>query len=286
MILIADSGSTKAEWVVVKDGTPGDSFFTSGISPIYLNETGILEVLKKELPALSGQSFSEVYFYGSGCNSEDNNNIVKRAVGKFVKADSVFVGSDVLAAAVSLCFNREGIACILGTGSNSCYYNGKEIVYNVPPLGYILGDEGSAAVMGKKLVSDILKKQLPEGVRTLFFETYKTTTAEIIENVYRTPFPSRYLGKFARFLSSNIEIPELYSIVESSLDDFIVRNILQYPESAFCKINFTGSIAYNFKIILEKGLSRHSLNSGIITLAPMKNLVKYHIEFSYPNHNG
>jgi glucosamine kinase len=277
MILIADSGSTKAEWVVVRDGVAEGPILTSGISPVYLSENEIINLLQRELPGLADAEFDSVYFYGTGCNTSDSANIVVAAINKFIKASEVSVESDVLGAARSLCFDKPGIACILGTGSNSCYYDGKSIVSNISPLGYILGDEGSAAVIGRRLVTDALKQQLPKEVTEKFFATYNITSAEVVENVYKRPFPSRYLGKFAHFISSNIEIPELQEIVKSSFDDFIVRNVLLYPESKSCPVHFTGSIAYNFKPYLEAILKKHGLTIGAITLAPMENLVKYHL---------
>jgi N-acetylglucosamine kinase-like BadF-type ATPase len=281
MILIADSGSTKTEWVVINNKHPEPSLFTNGISPIYLSGNEIISLLRNELSAVKKMPVRKVFFYGTGCNSTENNNRVKEAIGEFLNITDVFVGSDVLGAARSLCLDKPGIACIMGTGSNSCYYDGGKIVANISPLGYILGDEGSAAVLGKKLVSDILKNQLPQNVTELFFKTYKITSAEIIENVYRKPFPSRFLGQFAKFISENIRIKELEQIVINSFDDFIVRNILQYPESKLYPVHFTGSVAYHFKPQLEECLKRYGLLSGMITLSPMQNLIDYHLNFSY-----
>jgi glucosamine kinase len=278
MILIADSGSTKTEWKIIKDGVSRESLFSSGINPYFLTEDEIYEVLRKELTDISGNDFSKIYFYGTGCNSEYANNKVRGSVRRFFSSDDIFIGSDLLGAARSLCLNDPGIACIMGTGSNSCYYDGKTIVANVSPLGYILGDEGGAAVIGRKLVSGILKKQVPARVIEIFFETYKLTPTEILENVYMKPFPNRFLGQFARFISANIDIPELQDIVISSFDDFIRRNVMQYPEARSLQISFTGSIAFHFRTFLEDLLIKNNLNVGIITLSPMENLVKYHIQ--------
>lgn len=277
MRLIADSGSTKAEWVVISDGTAGESLFSGGINPYFLSEKEITDLLNKELTLLSEIEVSSIWFYGTGCNTPDKNDIVRSALHRFFRTDDIFVGSDLLGAARSLCHDDPGIACILGTGSNSCYYDGTQIVSNVPALGFILGDEGSAAVMGRKLLSDILKKQLPQNVIDLFLETYNITQAEILDRVYRQPFPSRFLGSYTRFLSENIKIPELENIVVSSFDEFIVRNILQYPESAKCPVHFTGSIAYYFSKNLTECLGKYQLSRGKITASPMDELIKYHI---------
>ncbi|MFA5818537.1 MAG: ATPase [Bacteroidales bacterium] len=277
MILIADGGSTKTEWKIISRGIPQESYFTSGINPFFLTGEEVYLLLKKELDSLSGKSFSKVFFYGTGCNSVSKENIIKGAIEKFFSPGEIFVGSDLLGAARSLCQNDPGIACIMGTGSNSCYYNGSVIVSNVSPLGYILGDEGGGAVIGRKLVSGVLKKQVNQKVIDCFFETYKLTPAEILENVYTKPFPNKFLGQFAEFIASNIDIPELQDIIKSCFDDFIKRNILQYPEAKVFPIHFTGSIAYYFRPFLEDLLTRNNLKSGIITLSPMENLMKYHI---------
>jgi len=283
MILIADSGSTKTEWVVINDKRPEPSILTNGISPVYLSGNVIFDLLNSELSVVKNLPIREVYFYGTGCNSDENNIIVKDSIREFLDIKDVYVGSDVLGAARSLCLNKPGIACILGTGSNSCYYDGQNIVSNISPLGFILGDEGSAAAIGRKLVSDILKNQLPEKVINLFSETYNITSAEIIDSVYKKTFPNRFLGQFAKFISSNIDIAELEQIVISSFEDFIVRNVLMYPESKLYPIHFTGSVAYNFRAQLETSLKRHGLLQGIVSLTPMQNLIEYHLNFSYKN---
>ena len=277
MILVADSGSTKTEWKVIKEGIPQESIFSSGINPFFLSSEEIYLLLIKEVEDLSGYSFSKIYFYGTGCNSVAKENTVKDAIYRFLPCSEILIGSDLLGAARSLCLSEPGIACIMGTGSNSCYYNGSVIVSNVSPLGYILGDEGGGAVIGRKLVSGVLKKQVPQNVIDIFFDTYKITPSEILENVYMKPFPNRFLGQFAKFISSNIHIPELQDIITSSFEDFIRRNILQYPESRILPVHFTGSIAYNFRNFLEDLLIKNKLKPGIITLSPMANLIKYHL---------
>lgn len=277
MILVADSGSTKTEWKIIDKRNPQQSIFTSGINPFFLTSDEIHKLLKTELKNLEGRSFSHVYYYGTGCSSVARENVIKDAMNRFLTTESIFVGSDMLAAARSLCMNDPGIACIIGTGSNSCYYNGKMIVSNVAPLGYILGDEAGAAVIGRKLISGVLKKQVSQTVIDLFFETYKITPGEILENVYMKPFPNRFLGQFARFISSNIQITELQDIIISCFDDFIRRNILQYPESKDLPVHFTGSIAFHFRSFLEELLIKFSLKTGTITLSPMASLIDYHL---------
>jgi N-acetylglucosamine kinase-like BadF-type ATPase len=276
-ILLADSGSSKTEWKIIENGIAGGSTFSTGINPYFLTSEEIYEMLGREIGQLSGRSFSSVWFYGSGCNSTIKENIVRAAIDRFVISARTFIGSDLLAAARSLCQGKPGIACIMGTGSNSCFYDGSKIVSNIPPLGYILGDEGGGAVLGRKLVSGILKKQVPVEIRENFLERYNMTTAGILDNVYTKPFPNRFLGQFARFLSDNIKVPELREIVDSSFEDFIRRNILQYPESEYLPVHFTGSIAFHFKELLIEQLMKNNLTPGDITPTPIAGLVQYHL---------
>jgi len=181
MILIADSGSTKTEWKSVDNGIPGKSYISSGINPFFLSGEEIVRLLKKEMAEIECIPVSQVFYYGTGCSNPAKINIIKGALSQFFSNAELSVGSDLLGAARSLCQNEPGIACIIGTGSNSCYYDGNTIVSNVSPLGYILGDEGGGAVLGRKLVSGVLKKQLPGIVIENFFKAYNFTPAEIHE---------------------------------------------------------------------------------------------------------
>ena len=274
MILIADSGTTKTAWCAISDTGATEKTTTSGINPFYQDSENIAAILRNEFPF--NHRFKAVYFYGAGCINEEKQNAVKVGLSHVIEVENYFIGSDLLAAAHSLCQTRPGIACILGTGSNSCYYNGSEIVANVSPLGFILGDEGSGAVLGKKLISDILKKQLPRVLIDDFFATYATTPAEILENVYKRPFPSRYLAGYTKFLSKNIGYFEIENLVKSGFHDFLIRNLLQYPEIKNIPVHFTGSIAYYFEAQLRQVIEGHHLKMGKIEQAPLEGLIQYH----------
>ena len=278
MILIADSGSTKTEWRVVDGGKAGKSYISSGINPFFVAGEEIVALLGKEMPEMKGSRVNRIYFYGTGVSNASKAEIVRGALSAFFRTDDLFIGSDLLGAARSLCQSEPGIACIIGTGSNSCYYDGKSIVSNVSPLGYILGDEGGGAVIGRKLVAGVLKKQLPGIVIENFFKTWSYTPAEILDNVYNMPFPNRFLGQFTRFIADNIHVPELQGMITSSFDEFITRNVLSYPEARKYPVHFTGSIAYHFRPFLEELLLKYRLQPGIFTLTPMENLVRYHIQ--------
>ncbi|WP_075589796.1 ATPase [Labilibacter marinus] len=276
MILIADSGSTKTEWQLIESKHPSQTCFTKGINPFYQSVEDIIISLKSDY-SLIKDNIDNVYFYGAGCANEEQNNIVKEALSSFFNGADIQVNSDLLGAAHSLCQDKPGIACILGTGSNSCYYNGKEIIENVSPLGYILGDEGSGAVLGKLLMADLLKNQLPSEIQQLFYETYKLTPQDIMNAVYKEPFPNRYLAQFSQFMIQQIHHPEIEAIVSQSFNDFINRNLLQYSRYAELPIHFTGSIAFYFKQPLSKAIQQHSLQLGQVTASPMQGLIEYHI---------
>jgi len=274
MILVADSGTTKTEWCMITDQGTTETVLTQGINPFYQDAENISAILQKEF--LAQKKFDSIFFYGAGCINEEKQNIIKKALLQVFDTDNIFIGTDLLAAAHSLCQNKPGVVCILGTGSNSCYYNGKEIVANVSPLGFILGDEGSGAVLGKKLIGDVLKKQLSPGIIHDFFTTYPVTPAAILENVYKKPFPSRYLAGFTKFLSKNIASVEIQNLVLSGFREFVTRNLLQYPETGRTPIHFTGSIAFHFKEQLRTVFEEQHLTLGNIEQAPMNGLIKYH----------
>ncbi len=280
MILIADSGSTKTEWHLLTDETTENRCITKGINPFYQSSTDILQNLKEEY-TLKNAKPQAIHFYGAGCANEEKNNIVKQALIDFFGDTHITINSDLMGAARALCQSKKGIACILGTGSNSCYYDGQAIASNVSPLGFIIGDEGSGAVLGKKLMADILKNQLSKDTIQLFFDKYKTTAADILDNIYKKPFPNRYLAQYTKFLSENIHLPELENLVITSFKEFIERNLLQYDNISQIPINFTGSIAYYFKDQLEKALTDYNLKPETISQAPMSGLIEYHKELKH-----
>jgi len=278
MILIADSGSTKTEWRLQADKPISHSTcITKGINPFYQTSAEILQSLKEEY-TLNNVKPQAIHFYGAGCANEEKNNIVKDALVEFFGIQDITIESDLTGAARSLCQKTEGIACILGTGSNSCHYDGEKVIANVSPLGFIIGDEGSGAVLGKKLMGDILKNQLPQTIIDLFFSEYKTDRAEILDRIYKKTLPNRYLAQYTKFLSKHIHLEELEELVSGAFDDFIKRNLLQYEGIKKLKINFTGSIAHHFRAQLEKALNKHELKLGTISQAPMDGLAQYHYQ--------
>lgn len=279
MILLADSGSTKTDWGLVENGKLVKRLRTSGMNPFQMSEEAITEEIKTHLvPELPGTVLDEVHFYGAGCTKE-KQPIVERALRANLTINGECeVASDMLGAARGICGHKPGIACILGTGSNSCSYDGKNLVKNVSPLGFILGDEGSGAVLGKLLVGDVLKNQMPEAITKRFFEKYKLTSAEIIDRVYRQPKPNTFLASFVPFLEENIDEPKIYNLVKESFRSFLRRNVMQYDGWQTLPIGFNGSIAKIYKKPLLEALEEEGMHFGRIIQAPMEAMVEYHVE--------
>ena len=275
MILIADSGSTKTDWCISLQGSQLQRITTQGINPFFLSEDAIgNEIRSALLPELQTHTFDALYFYGAGCLPE-KIPMMQNVLGKSLDVKTVEVNSDMLGAARGLSGKNPGIVCILGTGSNSCYYDGEKIVSNVSPLGFILGDEGSGAVLGKRMVGDLLKNQLPAGLKEKFLQEFDLTPATIIERVYRQPFPNRFLASLSPFLLRNIEEPAVRSLVFNGFCSFLTRNVMQYDYKNY-PVYFIGSIAYHYREILREAVLASGMQLGGIMQNPMEGLVKYH----------
>ena len=278
MILIADSGSTKIDWCLLNGKKKVAQIFTTGMNALLMTEEEMAECIMTELmPSLQGYEVTEIFYYGAGIISDEIKNQVKNALKRNLpNVTKIEVDTDLLAAARALCQHEPGIACILGTGSNSCYYDGEKVVDNVSPLGYILGDEGSGAVLGKLLVGDVLRKQLPEHLCEKFLKEYNLDRNTIIDRLYRKPAANRFLAQFAPFLEHNIEEPSIHALVLRSFTDFFVRNVASYPNYKELPCNFVGSIALLQKDILAEAASKLGITIGNIIQAPMEGLIKYH----------
>lgn len=276
MILIADSGSTKTDWCVVLDGTPIKRITTKGINPFFQPEEEIQQELTISLlPQLPERTVNSVYFYGAGCTPE-KAPILRRAIADSLSVvGNIKAHSDMLAAARGLCGHEAGIACILGTGSNSCFYNGEDIVNNISPLGFILGDEGSGAVLGKLLVGDILKNQLSPAIKEAFLKQFDLTAPEIIDRVYRQPFPNRFLASLSPFIAQHLEEPAIRALVFNSFTAFLRRNVMQYDYEKY-PVHFIGSVAACYKEILQEAALEMGIRIGKILQSPMEGLIQYH----------
>ncbi len=274
--LIADSGATKAEWCLLKNGRKR-TIFTQGISPYFLNTEQIFHLLETELkPRLRKEEIGEVYYYGTGCANPLNARSVKKAISRSFKMAKVEVTHDLMGAARALCGRDKGVACILGTGSNSCFYNGKKILKNSPGLGYVLGDEGSGAYLGKKVIQYYLYGTFDDELRGRFDLTYTTNASEILENVYKKPLPNRYLAGFARFLADNRGHYMIENIIEDGLNDFFFNHLCKYREAWSLPIHFAGSIAFGFKDVLQQLCNSYEFELGRVMKNPMEGLIEYH----------
>ncbi len=273
--LIADSGSTKTEWCLTGSGNKKAT--TQGLSPYFLTGPQITDILGKELsPAIRTSNPSEIYFYGTGCRSSENAKMVKRAIGKVFPSSKIFVDHDLMGAAKALCGNEKGVACILGTGSNSCYYNGKKIIKNSPGLGYVLGDEGSGAYLGKKVIQYYLYNTFEPDLMERFNIKYNTTSSDILDAVYKKPLPNRYLSGFVPFLVENRGHFMIENIIEDSFNDFFFNHIYKYTESWTMPVNFVGSVAFGFKDVLQDMCNSYELQLGKVLKNPMDGLIKFH----------
>lgn len=276
MILIADSGSTKTDWRIAESGKTIKQIMTAGINPYLQTQDEIAEELHAALfPEINEQDIRAVYFYGAGCAFPEKRQMLAEIIERNIRKP-VEVYSDLMGAARSLCGHRPGIACILGTGSNSCLYDGVEIVEHTPALGFILGDEGSGAALGKRLVNECLKNQLPEHVRQKFLEEYELNTEIILERVYRQPFPNRFLANLSRFLLHNLTEEAIHHLVLDCFKEFLIKNIRSYTNANQFPIHFTGSIAYFFQSVLREATTTVNLHPGMITQSPMEGLIQYH----------
>ena len=276
MILIADSGSTKTDWCVAKDGFTVKRFTTQGINPYHQDERRINGIVLDELLPQTGEyKLKKIVFYGSGCRDEiipTMKNILYSAFNNNVEVE---IYSDLLGAARAICGHEEGIACILGTGSNSCLYDGKKIVGNIPPLGYILGDEGSGASLGKIFINEIFKNSQMNDLKKEFLQVLKMTEGDIIDRVYRQPMANRFLASLAPFIHSHIERHEVNEIVTENFRQFLLKNVKRYHRDDL-QVSFIGSIAWHFKSQLLQSALEENVYVGSVEKSPMDGLLRYH----------
>ena len=273
--LIADSGSTKTDWLVVRGDAVVRSMCTKGMNPYLQSYEEIQTEIETVLaPEISDMSVDAVNFYGAGCVF-DKADVMRKAISSCIPSTEIHINSDLLAAAHSTCGHEAGIACIIGTGSNSCFYDGRKIVQNISPLGFILGDEGSGSMLGRMLVSDVLKGILSKSMREAFFECFRMTQADILDHVYKRPFPNRFLASLSPFLHDHLDEPEICMIVENSFKSFLTRNVIQYDYDKYAA-NFVGSVAYYYQEILRKTAVMVGVRVGKIMKNPIGGLIDFY----------
>ena len=270
-VLIADSGSTKTDWAFM-----GKRVQTQGINPFHQDEDTIRSILKEELlPQLTSDitHLTSILFYGSGVRPELEEKMQRLLQEVFPQAEHIEAHGDLLGAARALCGHQEGIACILGTGANSCLYDGERIVENTPPMGYILGDEGSGAVLGVRFLNALYKNGLSNDVKASFEAYTEMSMAQVIERVYRQPMANRWLASLSKFIHQQIENPQIEQLVIDNFRDFIQRNIAPYQRRDL-PINAVGSIAFYYQQQLEKAVKAEGYTLGKIVRSPLDVLVE------------
>lgn len=276
-LLLADSGSTKTDWVLVTEAGQVINHRTQGINPYFQSVEEITKVLRQELtPEILKTPVTQIWFYGAGCATSEKQYQVNVALASLFAAAQIEVSHDMLAAARALCGNQPGIVCILGTGSNSCLYDGKEITDKRPNLGFWLGDEGSGAYIGKLLIIDYLHGDLPKPLQTEFAERYWLTRDEVLHNMYEKPFPNRYAAHFAQFAREKLTHPYIQALIRNSFELFFQKYVLKYEGYENLPISFTGGVAWHYQPILRQIAAKFNMRVAAIAERPIEGLVKYH----------
>lgn len=277
MILIADSGSTKTDWRLLKNSDQIAQVKTKGFNPYYQQLEEMLQEIKSELvPALDNTSIDQIYFYGAGCSTTERQQKIQSALAPYFRDSTICVQSDLVGAAKALSGDQPGIVCILGTGSGSCLYDGKNVVDNIPSLGFILGDEGSGAWLGKKMVTDFLRGHMPQKSFNTIKEKLKIDKETILEHVNHKAMPSRYLAGFAKFISENIDQTYFYQLMFDSFTAFAKNYILRYPDYPNQNCHFVGSVAFHNQEILQNVAKYNGFKIGNIIKSPIDGLTSYH----------
>jgi glucosamine kinase len=278
LTLIADSGSTKTDWVLIDNKTVLSNHKTIGFNPYFQTPEQIsAEIQKNLLPFLNEfiKKIGHIYYYGAGCSNDVNCKIVKDGISHGLELGVIDIHHDLLAAARALCGQKPGIACILGTGSNSCLYDGKKVLENVPSVGYMFGDHGSGAQIGKTLIQLYFDGNLPSKLKTIFEEA-GYHREEILDNVYKKGMPSKYLASISKFVQSNIKDPFLRKMVKDCFVDFFQKQISKYSNSREYTVNSVGSIGFYYKDILAEVANEQGYKLGKVIKSPIDGLIEYH----------
>jgi N-acetylglucosamine kinase-like BadF-type ATPase len=278
MILIIESGSTKSDWVLVENGEIANSYKTMGFNPFFHNETIIFNSIRQNSDLRKiAKTVSQVFFYGAGCSSVELNSIVQKAFSRFFINATINVDHDLLACALATYQGEPSISCILGTGSNSCLFDGENLLEAVPALGYILGDEGSGSYYGKKLLADYLYNKLPIKIKTDFESTFKFEKSNIFDNVYMKPHANVFLASFMRFIAKYKEHDYVDSMLKNGMKHFLENHVCCFENHKELKVHFIGSMSYIFQEQLKFAANELNISLGSIIKNPIDSLVSYHI---------
>jgi glucosamine kinase len=275
-ILLVESGSTKTDWCLIQNGK-AKHYKTQGINPYFLTQGEIIDILEKELPINTDKiAIDSIIYYGSGiANSEKKDNLTKCLRYHF-GTRNISVESDMMAAAIATCGKQKGIAVILGTGSNSCYFDGKKMAEQQASLGYVLGDEGGGNHLGRKVLQYYLHGIFEKDLLAAFEKKYKLTQAEILEAIYRKPFPNRFLAQFAGFCFEHRGQYHIENIIEDCLNDFFINHLIRYKFIHKVPVHFNGSVSYECRDVLAQLCQQYEIELGSILKSPMEGLVKYY----------
>lgn len=278
MIVIADSGSTKCDWRLI-NGDEISSVSTMGLNPFFHDERVIEEILLNELGLLrSAKLVSEVHFYGAGCSSETQNRIVEKGLKRVFVNAKIHVDHDVMGAAIATCQGEPGIACILGTGSNACFYDGQNIHQEIPSLGYILGDEGSGSWYGKQLLRDYLyRDKMPAGLKK-DLDGIGLEKDDVLNRIYKVPNANVYIASFSKMLSNHRETEYVSKMVGEGMSTFLERHVCSFSNHKLVPTNFVGSIAYYFQDVLAEEAIKLNINLGKVIKQPIDGLVEFHLK--------
>jgi N-acetylglucosamine kinase-like BadF-type ATPase len=276
MLLVADSGSTKADWILTVSENQSISFRTAGINPFFLTEKDIIKIFQ-ETPEIQGytEQVKEIYFFGAGCSSPDRRELISNALSKIFKNAFISVDIDLIACIYATTGLSKGICCIIGTGSNISYFDGKKVHDSKHGLGYILGDEGSGTYFGRKLITGFLYGTMPQELSKQFYNKYQIDKESIIKRIYQEPSPNFYLASFAPFMSENLSHPYIIDLLEKGFNEFIETNIKSYEDYNLHTCHFVGSIAFHFSDILKRLCEEKDIKVGKILKHPIEELSSF-----------
>lgn len=286
MILIVESGSTNSHWRIISSNSEKpEDFHSNGMNPYYESIEEIENSQFALLEKLKSYTIDEIYFYGTGITGEKEANIIKQVLAKLVSnIEHIHVHNDLESAAISTIGHEEGIACILGTGSNSGYFQNGKLVEQIPPLGFWLGDEGSGGHLGKCLIVAYLHKELPDDLREMFCKRFGALQrTDILQKAYKEEYPNRWFATFSKFLFDNRKHPFIYQLIQNSFDEFCKKYLLKYSQIETTKVHFTGSVAFYFSDILRRTLGSYGISVGLISENPMAGLTFHHKKYLTEN---
>ena len=278
MMLLADSGSTKTHWWLAESGQLSASIVTRGLNPFFFTPESMAAQLVIDLqPFIKDQQIQAVHFYGAGCSTSANRQMVRDALKPLLMGNpDISIENDLLGAARALFGREPGIACILGTGSNACLYKGSEITHVLPSLGYVLGDEGSGTHLGKAFLEKLLKDQLPRELNLAFSQAYKLDRAQILEEIYRKEHPNRFLASFSVFIHQQMHHPRIMELLEDCFEAFFREQVCKLPGYEAFEMGCVGSVGYHYRDIIRRLAIGHGISSVKLTDSPMAGLLAYH----------